>query len=269
MRGEPPVEDSRWLERPDARLRYRIGGNAAGRPVLLVHEMGGALESWDGVVAALGSDWRCLRADQRGMGLSSPISGTASLDDLVADQLAVWETASLGRPAIVAASALGCAVAVALAARHPSLVSGLVLLAPALGVPPERSAGVRAMADMIEAEGVEAVADPANDAAFPQRFREGGGYVTYLAVQRRNAPASYAAYWRMLASIDLTNEIGVLDTPAVILAGAADVIRPPDQVARLPGAEFRIVDSGHFMALQTPQLVADAITHHATITHRN
>ena len=39
-----------WIEVNGTALRYELTGSA-GRTIVLVHEMGGTLESWDGVHA--------------------------------------------------------------------------------------------------------------------------------------------------------------------------------------------------------------------------
>ncbi|HYP11823.1 MAG TPA: alpha/beta fold hydrolase [Xanthobacteraceae bacterium] len=49
-------------------LHYALAG--AGRSVVLLHELGGTLNSWDGVVPRLAEHFRVLRYDQRGAGLS-------------------------------------------------------------------------------------------------------------------------------------------------------------------------------------------------------
>lgn len=250
---------SQWLDRAGARLRWRRDGAKGGAPLLLIHEMGGALTSWDAVVNLLGTDWDCLRSDLRGCGQSSPITGTAQLDDLVEDQVALWDAAGLDTPATVAAGAIGAAVAVALAARYPERVQRLVLLAPALGVPADRSAGLLAAADRIEAAGVESFVRSSLDAAYPDHLREPEVFAAFLDTQLGNDAGSFAAYWRMLARLYLREELKNLRAPITILAGAADAIRPPNQIERLPGASFHIIDSGHFLALQTPALVASAI----------
>lgn len=250
---------SQWLDRPDARLHWRRDGVQEGQPLLLIHEMGGALSSWDAVVATLGDDWDCLRSDMRGCGQSSPISGTAPLDELVTDQIALWDAAGLKSPATIAAAAIGAAVAVTLAARYPERVERLVLLAPAFGVPADRSAGLLAAADRIEADGAEPFVRGTLDGAYPARLRKPDVFQAFLETQLGNDAASFAAYWRMLARLDLRDELIELKAPVTILAGSADAIRPPDQIERLPGATFHIIDSGHFMALQTPELVASAI----------
>lgn len=248
----------RWLDFGVARLRFRLDGS--GTPILLVHEMGGALESWDGVIEALGGGWMTLRYDQRGAGQSSPITGTADIDRSAADAVAVLDAAGFEAPVLVVASALGCATAVRLAAEWPDRVASLLLLTPALGVPEERRDGVRAVADRIESEGAAAFIGSTLDLAYPARFREPAvRFARFREIQFANDGASLAAYWRMLADIDLTADQSRLTIPVIVLAGGADQIRPPAHVPRLPNAEFEIVDSGHFIAVQTPDIVAAAI----------
>jgi 3-oxoadipate enol-lactonase len=193
-----------WLSRDRIRLRYQIEGQ--GRPTLLIHEMGGALDSWDRVVSALGTGWQVLRYDQRGSGESSPIRGTVNLDDLVEDALAVWDASCLPYPVQLIASALGCATAVRLAARAPERVSQLTLLTPALGVPETRRASVLAVADRIELEGAEKFVSSTLDVAYPVQFRgDRKQFEAFCAIQFANSASSLAAYWRMLADIELRN----------------------------------------------------------------
>jgi len=259
------VASDNWVETDGARLRYRIEGR--GPPILLIHEMGGALESWDGVVCAVGNERTILRYDQRGFGRSTPIAGIVDLDQLVGDALSVWEASDLAAPSLIVGSALGCATAVRLAARYPEYCAGLLLLTPALGVPAERRTGVYAIADQIESRGSEAFIGSTLDVAFPSRFRDPPERLAaFKAIQFATEAASLAAYWRMLAELDLGQDLASLKAPTVILAGSEDRIRPPEQVPRLRDAAFHVVDSGHFMATQTPELVASAIAQFAA-TH--
>ena len=78
-----------------------------------------------------------------------------------------------------------------------------------------------------------------------------------------NDPASYATIYRMLAATDLTGELGRIKCPVLVIGGKYDRTRPPataEPVARaIPGAQFKILESGHYMSTQTPELVAAAI----------
>ncbi len=62
-------------------LRYDVCGG--GSTLVLIHEMGGTLESWDLVVPLLSSKRCVLRYDTRGAGLSQKIRGPSWIDTMV------------------------------------------------------------------------------------------------------------------------------------------------------------------------------------------
>jgi 3-oxoadipate enol-lactonase len=57
-----------FIETNSVGLRYELSGNGP-RTVVLIHEMGGSLESWDEVAPRLATSRRVLRYDTRGAGL--------------------------------------------------------------------------------------------------------------------------------------------------------------------------------------------------------
>jgi len=78
-----------------------------------------------------------------------------------------------------------------------------------------------------------------------------------------NDPSSYAAIWRMLAAADMQDELARLTCPVLVIGGSLDRVRPPplaESVARtIPGARYVEIRSGHYMAVQTPDLLSDCI----------
>ena len=65
-----------FIEVNGTALRYELSGNG-GSTLVLIHEMGGTLESWDLVRFRLAGKRRVLRYDTRGAGLSQKVSGVA------------------------------------------------------------------------------------------------------------------------------------------------------------------------------------------------
>jgi 3-oxoadipate enol-lactonase len=67
----------------------------------------------------------------------------------------------------------------------------------------------------------------------------------------------------MLAGMDLQSELASIRCPVLVLGGALDRVRPPalvEPVARaIPGARYLVLQTGHYMSVATPGLVADAI----------
>src|SRR5512146_2482268 len=81
-----------FVEANGAALRCELSG-AGDRTLVLVHEMGGSLESWDDVAPRFAKSRRVLRYDTRGAGLSQKVRGELTLDTM-ADDIAALLPAS-------------------------------------------------------------------------------------------------------------------------------------------------------------------------------
>ena len=85
----------------------------------------------------------------------------------------------------------------------------------------------------------------------------------YRARWLGNDPASYATVYRMLAGTNMQDELTRLRCPVLVIGASLDRVRPPplaEAVARtIPGARYVEVRTGHYMAVQTPGLIADCI----------
>ena len=62
-----------------AGLRYELSGKGS-RTLVLVHEMGGSLESWDDVAPSFAPSRQVLRYDFRGSGLSQKVRVALSIE---------------------------------------------------------------------------------------------------------------------------------------------------------------------------------------------
>ncbi|EUB98169.1 hypothetical protein PMI07_006483 [Rhizobium sp. CF080] len=242
------------------RLRYdwRPG---KGVPLVLLHEMGGALESWDLVLRHLAADRAVLRLDLRGFGLSEKPTSELTMEALVADVVHLTEHLDISEMHL-AGGAVGGAIAIAAAAALGSKVVQLTGLAPATGVPPERRAGLLTQADRFDAQGVRPFLETDTiPKAWPlPRFVRNEGFEIFLSTQLGTSPGNLAATYRMLAAIDLVPVLVSLTCPVMLVAGIHDIARPPalieTLVSRCLKGRFQVLDTGHFMALQSPEAVA-------------
>lgn len=253
-----------WIEIGGVGLRYDLTGVGDGT-LVLVHEMGGTLESWDFVLPLLRGPRAVLRFDLRGAGQSTKLRGTAPIDAMADDIAALLDASGRGAgPVAVAGCAVGAAVALRFASRHPRRVQALAALGPATGIPAERRPALLAQADRVEREGMAAVAEESLARSYPEELRgDTARFRRFRARWLANDPGSYAATTRMLAGLEMAAEITALRLPALFLAGTRDPLRPPamvEPIARsLPGARFEAIESGHFSATQTPEIVADRL----------
>jgi len=251
-----------FIEVNGTALRYELSGSGE-RAVVLIHEMGGTLESWDGAAPLLAKRGRVLRYDTRGAGLSQKVRGALSIDTMTDDLIALMDATGIAEGAL-AGVAVGGAIALNTALRHPARVSAVVATSPAIAVAADRRAAVLARVDRIEREGMGVAADESFASGYPTELR--GDMARFNAFRARwlgNDPASYATIYRMLAATDLTGELARIACPTLVIGGRFDRKRPPataEPVARsIPGAQFKVLDSGHYMAVQTPELLAGAI----------
>jgi 3-oxoadipate enol-lactonase len=132
-----------FVELNGAALRYELLGNGE-RTLVLVHEMGGSLESWDDIAPRFAESRRVLRYDSRGAGLSQKVRGELHIDTMADDIAALLDHNGIAGKVALAGIAVGGAIALHFAARYPERASGVVVGSPATGIEPDRRAGARA-----------------------------------------------------------------------------------------------------------------------------
>ena len=252
-----------WIEANGVTLRYELAGTGP-ETLLLVHEAGGALESWDDTLPALQHHFRTLRYDQRGFGQSEKPPGKLRIDDMVADIVGLLDALSIDAPCHVVGSAMGSGIAAALAARHPRRVSRLVAQSLVTGANESFRHQLLARADAVERDGMRDHAEASLALSYPVRLRaDRRRFERYRMRWIANAPHSYAALNRMGLEMQLDAEIGRIACPTLVIGCAHDPLRPPEMMKslaqKIPGARYVDADSGHFMHVQSPERFAQLV----------
>jgi len=243
-------------------LRYGMCGG--GATLVLVHEMGGTLESWDLVVPLFSAKRRVLRYDTRGAGLSEKVRAPLSIDTMVDDLIALLDALGISEKVALAGVAVGGAIAMRAAVRFPQRVAAVVASSPAVGIASDRRPALLARVEMMEREGLHAVIDTL-DLSYPVELR--GDALRFAEFRARwlgSDPVSYGAIYRMLIATDISPELPGIACPTLVIAGALDRTRPPslvEPVARaIPGARYAVLETAHYAALQTPELYAQTVS---------
>src|ERR1700731_5233491 len=157
-----------FIELGGVALRYELSGKG-DRTLVLVHEMGGSLESWDDAVPRFAASRRVLRYDTRGAGMSQKVRGKLGIDTMADDIAALLDHNGIAGKVALAGIAVGGAIALHFAARYPERASGVVVGSPATGIEPDRRAAVLERVARIEAAGMAfAVADSMRKGSPPQ-----------------------------------------------------------------------------------------------------
>jgi 3-oxoadipate enol-lactonase len=231
---------------------------------VLIHEMGGTLDSWDAVLPALNNGRQVLRYDTRGAGLSEKIQGSGTWDQMADDLAGLLDALGITGKVALAGIAVGAAIAVHFAVRYSDRAAGLVLHGPAVGVGEDRRQATLDRAAAVEAGGMRAVVETSLANSYPPVVRHMPEVFTaFRARWLGNDPESFGAINRMLAAENIEHELAKIACPALLTAGRHDGLRPPSIIEpmsrQVPGAEFLELNTGHFASVQTPGLVAQAI----------
>lgn len=252
-----------WIDVNGTGLRYEISDEGP-KTLVLVHEMGGSLESWDQVMPLLRPGRRVLRYDWRGSGMSEKARSPLDFDLMADDLTALLDATGIVQKFAIVGCAVGAGISLRFTCRFPTRVGAVVAMAPATGVSADRREATLARAMRMEREGPRALNEESFAASYPPIVRhDAEEFRKFRARWLGNDPNSYAMINRMLLETRMEEGFGKIACPTLVLAGKHDGSRPPEAVepvAKLiPGAEYRVVDSGHFMAVQTPLLIAETI----------
>lgn len=255
-------------------IRLRVVEAGSGEPVVLLHGLFVDHSSWDGVMDGLSGGFRVVAPDLPGFGESEkpPPSrfpyGVDAFAETVADLYAGLE---LGRAALVG-HALGGAVALTLAARHPELVSRLVLVDALCYQTP---LDLRRRIALLPLVGGFAFKQLLGRTGFRALFRE-----TMLSARASvpnerldryyeifNEPAARgSALATLRATVDARSVVAQtarVSTPTLVVWGRADRLYPAGFGQRLArevrGAGFELMDSGHSPQEERPGELAAVI----------
>jgi pimeloyl-ACP methyl ester carboxylesterase len=245
-------------------------GSHAGPTLVFLHGSGVSARYWTGQLRALAGAARVLALDLPGHGESDDAAppDLAHYADITAasiDTLGSW-------PAIVIGHSLGGAVALALAARRPTEVCGLVLISSCARLPHVSSsaqwlwgslpAALRRALFFVTAKNMlfAAGASPAAVALGMQELRA-------------CRPRTLAADVAIARAMDLTAVAAGLRVPTLILCGSRDRVTPPILSRHLhttiAGSRLEIVDgAGHMLLIEAPGIVSRAIAAFATSVSR-
>jgi len=251
-----------FIRTSDLTLHVQLDGDAAAPPLVLLNPIGSDLRIWDALTDRLSAEFRTVRFDLRGQGLSDAPEGEYTLAQHVADLTEVMDVLGLKVVALAGCS-LGGLVAQAFALASPERVSQLVLMDTLPRIGSEESWTARSA--QVRAEGLPALAAqlaqrwfaPAFFAARPQEAR---GYTTLLA---RAPEAGYLGSCAALRDADLSAQVPELTMPVLVLCGAQDASTSPDACRALAdrlGAPFvSIPEAAHLPMVEQPGAVADAL----------
>ena len=122
--------DDQFITMLGVRLRVRISGPADAPVVILLHGFGGSLETWESWAVVLSKQYRVVRFDLPGFGLTGPDPSGDYTDARTVRVLAALMDALGVQKASLIGNSLGGKIAWNFAAEYPGRVEKLVLISP-------------------------------------------------------------------------------------------------------------------------------------------
>jgi pimeloyl-ACP methyl ester carboxylesterase len=238
------------------RVSYLTEGSGL-RTALLIHGSGMSARSWVNQLEHRPAAVRLVAIDLPGHGESDPPAGD-SIEDYAATVADFLIALDCG-PAIVIGHSLGGSIAIALAARHPALVQGLVLIASCVKLPLVDSVGERVVAFLPGPLRRLVFFSMARKVLFARDAPADAIEVTMRDL-RACRPETMMADVHAARTMDLTAQAAVLAVPTLVLTGGRDRLTTPALAERLSAlirrSRLRIADrAGHMLPQEAPEWV--------------
>jgi pimeloyl-ACP methyl ester carboxylesterase len=270
---EPDWRTVRWREHlravaVDARRVHLVDiGSGPGRPILLVHGLGGRWQNWIENIPRLALDHRVVALDLPGFGHSQLPAEPISIDGYARTLDRVCDLLELEAP-LVGGNSLGALVVAELALRFPARVGALALVGAACLAPADLdsrtvqlalAAGGRIAGSLLRGPNGTVTRPRAQHILFatvlrhPTLIANDTLYELASGVRPPGAAAALAA----LRAHDISAELGSIAAPTLVVHGREDVLIPcsdGEQIAAMiRGAELLVFeDTGHMPMVERP-----------------
>lgn len=204
-------------------MHYELTGPASAPVVMLSHCLAGSMGIWDFQIRALKQQYRVLRYDLRGHGITSAPDNDYSMEMLAADAAALLD--ALGIPsAHFMGISLGGMLGQSLALAHPEKVSSLILCDTACKIPQETHQDWDERVAAARHHGMAALADGTMQRWLSPEFQEANPDIEKKIRNMILATpvAGFAGCCRAIRDFDVKDKISRISVPVLILVGEND-----------------------------------------------
>ncbi|MBI5108884.1 MAG: 3-oxoadipate enol-lactonase [Rhodocyclales bacterium] len=237
-------------------IHYEIHGS--GPWVTLSHSLSCNLTMWDALAVSLAPTFTVLRYDTRGHGQSSAPEGAYRFDQLVGDVVGLLDALNIERTHFVGLS-MGGMIGQHLALAHPARLDKLVIANSTSRIPPEAAPLWEERIAIARRQGCAGLVEGTLGRWFTPGFRstrpdEAARIATLIA----DTPAAgYIGCASAIRALDITEKIGAIRSPTLVIAGADDPGTPPAMseviAAKIPGARMEVLSkASHLSCIEQP-----------------
>jgi len=239
--------------------RYVDEGAKEKPAIVFANSLGSDLRIWDEVAARLAADFRVIRYDKRGHGLTDAVPAPYSAKDLADDVARLLDALEIGE-AVIGGVSVGGIIAQALALNHPRRVRALALCDTGARIGSVESWEQRI--DTVRSAGLKALESPTMERWFSSSFRarrpaDVRGYANMLL---QTSAEGYLGTCYALRDTDFRESAARINYPTLVLCGAEDIATPPElgkELAGLiPGAKFSLIENAaHLPCIEQPDIL--------------
>ena len=232
-----------------------------GPAILFLHHFGGSGRSWSRVIDRLVERHRCIAPDLPGFGAAGDWKGSftiAAMADRINGLIARLGLADYR----IAGHSMGGKIALAMAARRPPGLRGLILIAPSPPTPepiPEAERA-RLIASWGDRGAMAAIVEKIS--VRPLSLAERGEQVDDMLA---TSQAAWEAWLRHGSREDISASLPKISVPMTIVAGGADQTITPallrrELLERVPTATMSIIPgAGHLLPMEAPDGLGEII----------
>jgi pimeloyl-ACP methyl ester carboxylesterase len=211
-----PPPSGRYAEVNGLELYYETHGS--GKPLILLHGGLGAGSMFGANLPALAANHQVIAVDLQGHGRTADIDRPIRIEHMADDVAALIEHLGLG-PVDIMGYSLGGGVALQVGLRHPRLVNKLVLVSVA-------ARNTAFHPEILAQQGMV-------NGSVAEMMKETPMYQLYSAIAPRveDFPRLLDKIGDLMSrGFDLSQDIGKLEAPALIVAGDSDLFPPSHAV---------------------------------------
>lgn len=247
----------------DTGIAYRVDGARDGAPVAFINALGTDHRLWDGQVAELRDEFRLIRYESCGHGVSGLPNGCMTVERFGLQLLALLDHLGVARATLCGCS-LGGVIAQWVSMHHGARVAGAVLANTGAKLGTDESWATRISA--VREGGMAAVRDTVLGRFLTQEFRAREPETARMIGGMLDAtnPAGYIAACEALRDADLRPSLALLRAPTLIIGSDRDESTPlalsRELHVNVPGSELVVIsDAAHLSNVERPDLFNAAL----------
>lgn len=240
-----------------------------GAPLVCIAGLGAAHDAWAPVRGPLAEKFRVIVFDNRGVGRTRAPAAPFDIDRMADDACALLDALAVSE-ACLAGHSMGCAIALAAARRHPARVARLILCNPCVRLRARSEFVFRTNARLWRA-GISAgrlfpVIMPwlFSEAWLADQSRAQSLMDAMAALPAAQTAADFERQLDAMVAFDARDWLPQIQTPALVIAGAEDLLAPAEDARalaeRLPRAQFAVLPAAHMSLAEAPDRCVKLMT---------